>query len=287
MTKDQAVVTTVAKPLHPTVIDNNIDAIVEQVKADIKALNIGSMEVSTDNKQILKNTRSDLNKRLNEFETERKKIKDFILQPYNDFEIQYDTKLKKVILSAVKELDGKIKSFEEGQKKQFEDYGREYFDRKLISQPLTVANKFEDAKVDISLSTNNKKIREAIDAHFDKISSALTIINAHEHPARLQVLWEKNNYDIGTAMVKLTTTLQEEKRLAEKLPDINSMYPKQLIEAVEKKPVTKVLETFKKKSQPIPEEVFEFTLTITLTETQLSALTNFMEDQDIIFELQE
>lgn len=287
MTKENQIITSVAKPLHPTVIENNIDEIVDQVKNEIAALKINDMEVSEDNKQTLKKTRTKLNNRLSEFETERKKIKEFVLQPYADFETLYDSKLKTVIKDAITDLDLKIKSIEEGQKKDFENYGREYFNRKLSSQPLTVANKFEDAKVDISLSTNNKKIRESIDAHFDKILNALTIINAHDHPARLQVLWEKNNYDIGTAMVKLATALQEEKKLADKLPDVSSMHSKQIVDSVEKNSVTKVPEVIEKKPQLIPAEAFDFKLNITVTESQLAALTTFMEEEDIIFELSE
>jgi len=133
-------VTNVVKPVTPTIIEDNIDDLVAEVKQEIAALNISKMEVSEDNKQTLKNTRADLNKRLLAFETERKRIKEIILQPYSDFELLYDSKLKKVILDAVKELDDKVKSIEEGQKKSFEDYAREYFNRKIESQPLRLAN---------------------------------------------------------------------------------------------------------------------------------------------------
>lgn len=284
------VATSVVKPLSPTIIDNNIDAIVEQVKNEIAALNIGSMEVSEDNKQTLKKTRADLNKRLAEFETERKKIKEIVLKPYSDFEILYDTKLKKVINDAVKDLDNKIKSIEEGQKKQNEDYAKEYFARKLESNPIRLANKFEDAKVDLSLSTNNKKIREAIDAHFEKITNALIIIDAHEHKARLQLLWEKNNYDIGTAIVKLTSDLLEEKKIKDAGVDFASMYPSDAQNKVTSENIKKLVEKRKEvepKKPLIVEEAFEFKLKITVTESQLAALTSFMEESDILYELNE
>ncbi len=281
-------ITTVVKPLTPTIIEDNIDDLVSQVKQEIAALNISSMEVSEDNKQVLKNTRSDLNKRLLAFETERKRIKEIVLQPYSDFESLYDSKLKKVILNAVKELDNKVKSIEEGQKKAFEDYAREYFDRKIESQPLRLANKFEDVGVSINLSTNNKRIREAIDAHFEKVSSALVIIDSHEYPARLQVLWEKHGYDIGTAMVKLSTALIEEKKIQEaKVVDFGSMYPNQMKEVHVEKVATKVATKKPLVVEEVVGELYDFKLNISVTEMQLALLTAFMEEQDITFELYE
>jgi hypothetical protein len=289
MSKENQVTTVVKYGYTPTIIEDNIDDLVAQVKREIAALNINQMEVSEDNKQTLKNTRADLNKKLLAFETERKRIKEIVLQPYTDFESLYDIKLKKVILDAVKELDDKVKSIEEGQKKQNEDYAKEYFDRKLASQPIRLANKFSDVKVDISLSTNNKRIREAIDKHFEKVSSALFLIDSHEHAARLQVLWEKNGYDIGVAMVKLSTSLLEEKKVKDEMPDITSMYPSQMTS----KKTTVTQQAFVEpkievsKVELVAEEAFEFKLNITVTETQLAALTIFMEEKDIIFELQE
>jgi len=98
------------------------------------------------------------------------------------------------------------------------------------------------------------------------------------------VLWEKHGYDIGTAMVKLSTALIEEKKIQEaKLPDFGSMYPNQMKEIHVEKVATKVAT----KKSIIVEEVFDFDLKITVTETQLAALTNFMEEQEITFELQE
>lgn len=282
--------TKVIKSFQLATIDNNIDSLVEEVKTEIANLNINNLVVSEDNKQTLKNVRAGLNKKLALFESERKKIKEFVMQPYNDFEKVYDNKLKTVINEAVKTLDDKIKSIEEGQKKQNEDYAKEYFARKLESNPIRLANKFEDAKVDLSLSTNNKKIREAIDAHFEKITNALIIIDAHEHKARLQLLWEKNNYDIGTAIVKLTTDLLEEKKIKDADVDFASMYPSEADRQVVSEAIKNLPEKRKAAftTKPIVvEEAFEFKLKITVTESQLANLTSFMEESDILYELNE
>lgn len=264
-------------------IEDNIVSIVSQVKNEIQELNIGSMVVSEDNKQTLKNVRADLNKKLALFESERKKIKDFVMQPYADFETQYNSKLKPVFNEAIKELDDKIKFIEAGQKQELEDYAREYFNRKLEANPITMANKFENVGVNISLSTNKKRIREEIDFHFEKIESASYIIATHEHHSRLRAIFENDaRYDIGVALTLLTKQLSVEKQYV-KETDFGSMYPKAMTEKV----VTKVPQVVEKMSQEIVGEVFDFKLSITVTEQQLALLTAFMEDQDIAFELYE
>lgn len=272
----------VIKPLTHSIIEDNIAEIAKQVQNEIAELNIDKMEVSADNKQKLKNVRTTLNKRLLSFEADRKKIKNFILEPYTQFEAKYSSDLKPIFEKAIKQLGDKIDSLEKAELEAFEKYGRDYFKRKLESQPLSVANKFEDAKIEINLSTNNKRIREAIDAHFEKITSALTIINAHEHSTRLHVLWEKNNYDIGTAMVKLSSALIEEKRIAEE----KQIFETPFKATIKETPVAPKQEEVKYVHVE-PQEVFDFTLKITVTEDQLAELTAFMTEKEIDFELGE
>lgn len=263
-------------------IEDNIIPIVEQVKKEIAELKIDLMEVSEDNKQTLKDARANLNKKLADYETERKKIKEFVLKPYSDFESIYNDKLKSVINDAVKELDNKIKSIEAGQLKELEDYAKEYFQRKLESNPITIGNTFKHVDIKVNLSTNKKKIREAIDFHFEKMESSMIIINANDNSARLRSIFETEaGYDIGIALTKLTKQLVAEKKYAEET-DISSMYPTQTRE-----PMTKVQPQVEIKSQEIIGEVFDFNLKITVTENQLALLTVFMDNEDIIYELYE
>jgi hypothetical protein len=267
--KKVVVITDVAK------LTDNIDNIVEEVKREITELNIDLMEVNEDNKQKLKQVRTTLNKKLTSFETDRKKIKEIVLQPVVEFESVYNIKLKSLIQDEIIKLDNKIQSIEKGQIQQLEDYGREYFARKLESMPISAANTFEDANLKINLSSNNKKIREDIDAHFDKISSALIIIQSHSHSSRLRVLWEKEtHYDIGVALVKLTQQLNEEQQFESVHPQI-----KQDIK----------VETFQHKTieSVIPEELYDFTLNITVSESQLELLTDFMSQHYIEFEVKQ
>jgi len=256
-------------------------AIAKTVQADIDALKIDTMEVSEENKQKLKKTRTKLNKDLAMYEGERKKIKAFVLKPYTSFEESYSTNLKVIITGAVTKLNTKIKTIETGQIKEFEDYGKEYFLRKLESNPISVANTFKDVGLSMSLSLNKKKIREAIDKHIESISSALTIIEGHEHSARLKVLWETEaDYDIGVALTKLTLKLNLENaaKPVKKAFVVPEVHLTEINPYVEPEIINIPVE---------PEEVYDFGLKITVTENQLASLTTFMEENDIIFALDE
>lgn len=263
---------------NPTVIEHNIEPIVDKVKQKIADLNIDEMEVSEENKQTLKNARADLNKDKKEYEAERIKIKNFVLQPYSDFESLYKSDLLKVIDDAVNDLDKKIKSIEKEQLEEKKEYAREYFGRKMESDPIDVANTLDDVNIKFSINMSSKKIREAIDFHFEKINSSLTIINNSDNSARLRAIWETEaKYDIGIALTKLSQQLAVEKQYKEELPDVSSMYPKQMKEEASNK---------KQSVSFIPEELFDFTLKITLSERQLDGLTNYMSEEGIDFEVE-
>jgi hypothetical protein len=261
------------------ILSDNIENLSLELKREIDDLQIDKMEVSEDNKQTLKQVRASLNKKLTSFENDRKKIKEIVLQPVVQFEEIYKTKLKSLFESTIKQLDDKIYSIEKGQIQEFEDYAREYFDRKLQSNPISVANTYEDVKLKINLTSNNKKIREEIDRHFEKILSALTIIESHQYSSRLRVLWEKETqYDIGIALVKLTTQISEEQKYIQQ----NEVQEKQK-ENIQVEQQIQSTHIF----NHIPQELFDFTLRISLTEDQLSLLTEFMESHYIEYEVQE
>lgn len=268
--------TNVIKSFQIATIDNNIDSIVNEIKTEIANLNIASMEVSEENKQNLKNVRASLNKKLALFESERKKVKDIILEPYNNFEEIYKTKLKTVIEDAVTEVDQKVKSIETEQKLELENYALEYWNKKIKAIPIQYGNNFEDLNLNITLTINKKKIREAIDFHFDKMNSAAIIINNHLHSARLRVLFENDaRYDIGVALTKLEEKLSLERQYQTTV--INEL-PKEMI-------VTKVPLQEEKPLQKQFEEAFDFILKITVTESELSSLVNFMKSNKILFEV--
>ena len=268
--------TNVIKSFQVATIDNNIESIVNEIKTEIANLNIASMKVSEENKQNLKNVRASLNKKLALFESERKKVKDIILEPYNNFEEIYKIKLKTVIEDAVNEVDQKVKSIETEQKLELEKYALEYWNKKIKAIPIQYGNNFDDLNLNITLTLNKKKIREAIDFHFDKMNSAAIIINNHPHSARLRVLFENDaKYDIGVALTKLEEKLSLERQYQTTV--INEL-PKEMI-------VTKVPLQEEEKIEKQFEEAFDFILKITVTESELSSLVNFMKSNRIIFEV--
>jgi hypothetical protein len=270
--------TTVVKPLQIATIDHNIDSIVADIKNEIANLNIGSMEVSEDNKQTLKDVRASLNKKLALFESERKKVKDFILQPYNDFEDEYKNKLKVVIDEAITEVDLKVKSIEEEEKLNLKNYAIEYFDRKLLAEPIEFANTFDDVDLKITLTLNKKKIRETIDFHFEKVSSASIIIANHPHSVRLRAIFiHESQFDIGIALTKLEKQLSREREYQATV--INEI-PKEMV-------VTKVPVVEEKVLQKNFEETFDFSLRITVTEPELKDLIEFIKSRGILFEVED
>lgn len=287
---NELVPTKIVEITKNVVITDNIDRLVAIAKKEIADLKIDQMEVSEENKQKIKDVRTTLNKKLTAYETDRKAIKKLVMQPVEQFEEIYNERLKKVFDTEIKKLDEKITSIEEGQIKKFEDYGLDYFNKKLEITPLKFANTFKDVGLKINLSINNKKIRDAIDKHFEKIESAITIIETHEHSSRLEVLWKKNDYDIGIALVKLSTALSEEKAVERRNEEVRIVEGTGLSTGI----VGSIQRLRSTVVEPVvvepvmstePEEVFEFDLKITLSERNLKNLTEFMDKSGILYEL--
>ena len=78
----------------PIIVYEKIKAVGQQIEAKIAELNLDNQLVTEDTLKSAKNTRTTLRKELDDFETQRKYIKEQVNAPYEAFEKAYKEHIK-------------------------------------------------------------------------------------------------------------------------------------------------------------------------------------------------
>lgn len=107
------------------VIEEHLRSIKEQTEKQVEqALSLVCCEETL---QSVKNARTELRKKFEELEDQRKQVKVAVLAPYNQFETVYKECVSDIFKRADAELQKKVTDTENGMKKRCEDGLREYF----------------------------------------------------------------------------------------------------------------------------------------------------------------
>ena len=129
---------------------------------DEKIKDIDTLDCTEENKQEVKQRRTEINNILKELDDRRKFIKNKILEPYEMFNDKYEQECKDKLVSASEALKTKIDAIEEQQKKdkynELFDFAMEYIAANDIQDFVT----FDDIGLNITLSASMKSLKEEI-----------------------------------------------------------------------------------------------------------------------------
>lgn len=171
-----------------------------------------SLVCTEENKQAVKNIRAELKKELEQFEIQRKAVKEKVLAPYMQFEEVYKECISDKFKEADKDLKEKIDAIEIEQKKRLEDGAREYFEEYMASKNIDFI-KFEKLGLKVGLSDNPTKLKKQITAFIDKIVDDLNLIETQEHKAEILVEY-KQTLNVSNAITTVANrfrAIEEEK----------------------------------------------------------------------------
>lgn len=198
--------------------------IVEQlheVKAEVtaKVEQATSLVCTEDTVKDVKKVRAELNKEFNDFENRRKEVKKAITEPYTKFEAVYNDCIADVYRQADAELKGKIDSVENELKEQktaeVKGYFDEYRNSKIADGIEWIV--FENANINVTLSTSMKSLKEQAKTFIDKIVDDLTLIDTQEH--KDEILYEyKRTLNVSNAITTVVNrykAIEEEKKREE------------------------------------------------------------------------
>ena len=239
---------------------------------DKKTSDLDELECTDENKQVVKNRRTEINKTLEVLEERRIEIKNKLLEPYKTFEEKYNNECKIKLQKASDLLKNKIDDIETKQKQEKECELREFAIQHIKANNLEDVITFEDIGLNITLSASIKSLKEQTLAFIQNVSNEVELINREEYSDEILLEYKKckGNY----AQCKLNV-IERHKQLEEMK---NKQKEIQLMLDEEDKIVDKVEEVLP------PKEIMTVTFTINDTKENIIKVREFMKENNICYQ---
>lgn len=288
----------------PIIIYEKIKAVGQQVETKIAELNLDNQLVTDKTLKSAKDTRATLRKELAVFEEQRKFIKEQVNAPYEAFEKAYKEHIKVHYDKADSTLKSKI---DEVQNRLLDDKrGRikDYFKEFCAAQGIDFLI-FERLPLNITLSDSDKKFKNEVANFVSEVSKSLQVIEslneANEFKAEILTDY-KQTLDITRAIqgaqyrrqqreaelqrIEAQRLAAEQARLAAEAR-AREVAPLQAPEEVPPPAIQEAPAPPQEVPAPAPqEEILHYTLGVSGTSAQLRALRQFLETNNINYNIQ-
>ena len=260
------------------IITARLEFVSEKIKEKVQAsLNLVCNEETV---KDVKKVRADLNKEFQELETQRKQIKNAIMEKYNDFETLYKEKISELYKKADSDLKDKIDRVENELKLEKEEEIREFFEEHCKDKNVNV--QFERMGLNITLSASMKSLKEQTLAFIEKIASDLKLIELEEY--KEEILLEYNS-TLDFAKSKMIV-IERHKQIEELQRQKEELAKKE----DEEQKVVEIVEQVIEEEITAPQEIIEdeelLTITFTITDTKENVIKvrEFMKKEGIRYE---
>ena len=234
---------------------------------------IDKLECTEENKQLVKNKRTEINNTLKILEDKRKEIKTKINEPYDLFDKKYKETAKIQLEEASQTLTNKINKIEDEQKLRKKEKVQKYFNEYAKFKNIDFVN-FEQVGLNITLSISDIKLQEQTKEFLDKVADDLILIDSQEFKDEILIEYKKTL----NASASITLVINRHKELEElkKKEEAKKVVAEQIKENVEK--VEKVLSVPVKQEIEMPtEEILEMSFKVKGTLKQLKEIKTFLE----------
>lgn len=260
----------------------------KEVSEDIKQRTDVAMRlvVTEDNISDIKKVRASLNKEFTEYENVRKTIKKQIMQPYDEFNAQYEEYISNAFKAADKDLKGKIDDGEQKIKDEKEQELHEYFEELRESMHLENVVNWYDLQIKVNLSDSQKKLKELINSKLDTISNEIKLIELEEYADDIMLEYTKD-FNFSRAKLQVLNRIAEKKRLEEERLKRQQQeeQDKQLEQKVEEaEDELKMPEEVVTLQEEKEETEFATVFKVIGTRDQIVSVRNFMVENNIKFE---
>lgn len=256
---------------HLKELSTEIDKKVESAK---------SLICTEENVKTIKQVRADLNKEFKEVEQQRKTVKEQVLKPYNDFETIYKQYISDKYKSADIDLKQKIDNVEKELKEQKEQEVKKYFEEYKTANNIDFAV-YEQANINVTLSTSMKSLKEQAKIFIDKIVDDLKLIEVQQNKEEILVEY-KQTLNVSLAI----TTVMDRVKAIEKEKELQKEKQRQFIEEASKSVIISSEQNEFKTTNDF--EIFpekrKVTINFNIYEEQLERLKNFLEISNIEYE---
>lgn len=252
-------------------------------RVDIALNGIEDMVCDEENKKEVKKRKQEITSFKNMMEDRRKQIKNQIMEKYNEFNDKYESEIKTKLVNAENILNEKVFTIENQQKLDKENELRTFAEQWFVSKGIENIVKFEDIKLNITLTASIKSLKEQVLNFVDRIFNDIKLIELEEY--RDEIMFEyKQTLDFTNSKLKVVERHKEIE------------YMQQLQKKVEEEQkqndivVQKVEETIKEVEEiTTPKEIIEedeviiVTFTIKDTKEKIIKVRDFMKENNICY----
>lgn len=283
----------------PIIVYEKIENVGQEIEKRITSLELDKQLVTEDTKKALKDTRATLNKEFENFETQRKQIKEKIQKPYIEFENAYNKFIKVHYENAEQTLKTKINEFDKQIIADKEARIREYFTELCQSNKIDFLP-FSKIGLKINISTSDKSLKDRVNEVIEKIKNDLSLVNniSENDEFKAEILTEyKQTFDISASISNAQYRKQQREAELQRLEAQKARAEQARLEAEAKakevaplqapevvKPQEQIV---KNEAVPAPqEEILHYTLGVSGTRAQLRALRQFLETNNINYNIQ-
>ena len=288
----------------PIIIYEKIKAVGQQVETKIAELNLDNQLVTDDTLKSAKNTRTTLRKELAVFEEQRKFIKEQVNAPYEACEKADKEHIKVHYDNADSTLKDKINQVENRLREDKIARIKEFFTELCMSQGIDFLI-FERLQLNITLSASDKSLKEQVTGFVSEVSKSLQLIESLNEPDefKAEMITEyKQTLDVTRAIqgaqyrrqqreaelqrIEAQRLAAEQARLAAEAR-AREIAPLQAPEEVPPPAIQEAPAPTQEVPAPAPqEEILHYTLGMSGTRAQLRALRQFLETNNINYNIQ-
>ena len=291
----------------PVIVYEQLESVGQEIDKRIAALDLDKQLVTEDTKKAVKDTRAMLNKELKDFEEQRKRIKEQVIAPYEDFEKAYNSFIKVKYETADGILKVKIDEFDKRLKADKEARIRAYFTELCQDNNIDFLP-FERLCLNIRLNDSDKSLKDIVNTNIDNVVKSLEFIESLTDPDeyKAEILTDyKQTLDVTTAIrnaqyrkqqreaelqrIEAQKARAEQARLAAeaKAKEVSPLQaPTQVINEaqpaapLQPEPVQEATQA----AQEDENEIVQATFTVIGTRAQLRALRAFLDNNNIQYQ---
>lgn len=283
----------------PVIVYERLESVGQEIDKRIAALDLDKQLVTEDTKKAVKDTRAMLNKELKDFEEQRKRIKEQVVAPYEAFEKAYNSFIKVKYEKADGILKVKIDEFDRKLKADKEARIKAYFTELCQANNIDFLP-FERLGLNIRLNDSDKSLKDIVNTNIDNVVKSLEFIENLTDPDeyKAEILADyKQTLDVMIAInnakyrkqqreaelqrLEAQKAAAEQARLAAEAR-AKEVAPLQAPEEVPPPAIQGAPAPPQEAPAPAPqEEIIHVTLELIGTRTQLRALRQFLDINNI------
>lgn len=245
------------------IIEQHLKKVSEEI--DVKVEQAKSLICTEENKQSIKKIRTEMNKELQDFEAQRKAIKEKVLAPYMQFESIYKECVSDKYKVADKDLKEKIDSIENQQKVDRENELKAHFYELRSEHKNMEFLTFENIGLNITLSASKVSLERKVEEFIDKVASDLDLIDTQINKEEILIEYKKD--------LNISRAIKEVQQRKEQLRQIEEQRVNENLEK-EKQQIQNNLQQLQNNIEQ--EKIYTITFKVTGTAPKLKELKDFL-----------